>query len=73
MNTHISGEIGVFVDHLSRRKGGRKRPLVGGHMVFREASWVGDKIVCDVVLTSQLLTYEKSRSSLLDETAGERI
>lgn len=77
MNTHVSGAMGVFMDRLTRRKGGRKRPLRGGQMVFRKDNWVGDKIVCDVclgvVLTCQLLTCEKSPSSLLGEAAAERI
>ena len=30
LNTYVSGEIGVFIDHLTRRKGGRNRPLGGG-------------------------------------------
>lgn len=36
VNTQRSGEIGEFMDHLNRGKGGREWPLMGEEMMFRK-------------------------------------
>ena len=46
VNAQNSGEIGEFIDHLNRGKGGGERPLVGEQMMLGKISgplgkWMG--------------------------------
>lgn len=67
-NTQRSDEIGIFIDHFNKGKGGARGPLTGEQMIFRKdkralGKWLGDLMVCSnvclgVVLTSHLSCYK---------------